>query len=157
MENPFSGHLDGKGYTIKNFKISTPTIINDIEYYSFFNIVKDAEIKNINFNNETLVTNISNNSLKAALIVGTVLNNTKITNVAVSDSNIDLSKTLPNYDNKIGGMFAETEENVLIENVYNQAEIKDINSNSFGNIFGTLNGKANNMITQVTYLSLIHI
>lgn len=157
MKNSFSGHLDGKGYTIKNFKISTPTIINDIEYYSFFNIVKDAEIKNINFNNETLVTNISNNSLKAALIVGTVLNNTKISNVAVSDSNIDLSKTLPNYDNKIGGMFAETEENVLIENVYNQAEIKDINSNSFGNIFGTLNGRANNMITQVTYTNFLSV
>ena len=43
IELPFSGHFDGAGYSIKNFKIETPTTIDDVDYYGLFNLVSNAE------------------------------------------------------------------------------------------------------------------
>ena len=153
----FSGHLDGQGYTIKNFKIEKPTTINNTDYYSLFNILSDAEIKNLNINNVDITTTASLNSIILGLIAGQVQGKSTISNIAVQSTNLSLSKTLAQQDNKIGGLFAEISEESKIENIYNNMEIEDVNANSFGNVFGILNGTATRIITQVTYTNFLSI
>lgn len=154
---PFTGHLDGQGYSIKNFRIETPTVIDDTDYYAFFNLISNAEIKNINFYNITIKTNNTNNPSNIGLVAGSITGKSNINNIAVQEATLDLSKTFGNQDNKIGGLFAEIDEEVTIENIYNQINIIDINGNTFGNVFGILRGKANNIIVQPTYTNFLSI
>ena len=155
-EYAFSGHLDGQGYSIQNYKIEIPTIIDNKDYYGFFNLVENAEIKNINFNNGELITIASPNTTEVGL-VATSVKNTTISNVAVQNSSIDLTKTLANADHKIGGLFAEVDSESTVENIYNNMSINDSNANSFGSVFGTLDGTATTIITQVTYENFLSI
>lgn len=157
IELPFSGHFDGAGYSIKNFKIETPTTIDNVDYYGLFNLVSNAEIKNLNLNNVTVTTTSSTNLVTLGLIAGKVTGTTSITNIATQDTVLDLSKTLGTKENKIGGLFAEIEEKVTVENIYNNMEIKDTNANSYGKVFGILKGQANNIVTKVTYSNFLSV
>lgn len=44
LDNPFTGHIDGHGFTIKNLQIS----VEDRNYVGLFGAIQNAEIKNIN-------------------------------------------------------------------------------------------------------------
>ena len=153
----FSGHLNGSGYTIKNFKINIPTTINNIDYYAFFNKVVDAEIKNLNFENIEVSSTSSLNNIVLAALVGEVKSTTSISNVALINAKIDLSKTLANQEHQIGGMFANVEKDAMVENIYNNMEINDTNANNFGNVFGTLAGHAKNIIIDITYTNFLSV
>lgn len=153
----FTGHFDGQGYSIKNFNIETPTIINNVDYYGFFNIVNDAEIKNLNFYNVTIKTAVTSNPSIVGLVAGSVKGKSNINNIAIQESSLDLSKTLGTQNNKIGGVFGEVNEEVTIENIYNQMDIIDINVNTFGSVFGVLSGKANNIVTQTTFTNFLSV
>ena len=150
-ELAFTGHFDGKGYSIKNFKIDVPTTINNVDYYGFFAFINEAQIENVNFSNVTITTKTSQNQVVVGLIAGNVTGKSTISNIAVQDAAMDLSKTLGTTESKIGGLFAEIGEEVTVENIYNQMTINNPNANSYGNIFGILNGKANNIVSQITY------
>lgn len=153
--SPFSGHIDGQGYSINNFSISTPTMIDNIAYYSFFNIVSDAEMKNINFNNIDIVTMATSEPITLGFLIGNAKGTNTINNISVANTTIDLSKTLANKDSKISGVIATAEENTSIENIYLQTEITDNNANSFGNLFFTFAGQANNIVSQTTYTNFL--
>lgn len=153
----FTGHIDGQGYSIKNFDIETPTIIDNTDYYGFFNIVNEAEIKNLNFYNVTIKTAATNNPSIIGLVAGSVKQKSIINNIAIQESSLDLSKTLGTQNNKIGGIFGEVNDEGTIENIYNQMDIIDTNGNTFGSVFGILSGKANNIITQTTFTNFLSV
>ncbi len=153
----FSGHLDGCGYTIKNFKINLPTTIHNTDYYGFFNKVDNAEIKNLNFENIEISTISSLNNIVLGTLIGEVKSGSTISNIAVINATLDLSKTLANKEHHIGGLFANVSKEAKLENIYNNMEINDTNANTFGNVFGTLEGKAKNIITEVTYTNFLSV
>ena len=153
----FTGYFDGQGYSIKNFKIETPTVINNVDYYGFFNIVNNAEIKNINFHNAKLKTVATNKSAIIGLVASDIKGKSNINNIAIQESSLDLSKTIGTQENKIGGVFGQVSEEVILENIYNQMDIIDMNGNTFGSVFGTLSGKANNIITQPTFTNFLSV
>ena len=157
IENQFTGHIDGQGYSIKNFKIETPTVINNVDYYSFFNTVAEAQIENINFNNVEIKTTPSENPTILGLVAGKVNDKTTIKNIAIQNATINMENTLAKQENRIGGVIAETSTDTVVENIYVNAEIKDANANSFGTVFGTLKGKAKRIITQVTYTNFLSV
>lgn len=78
---PFTGGLDGAGYTISNFTIAKSTANN----VGFFGVIKEAVIKNLNFDYVT-VTGKSYVGTLAGLVQGTAWS---IQNVAVSNGNIN--------------------------------------------------------------------
>ena len=156
IEYAFSGHLDGQGYTIQNYKIEIPTIIDNKDYYGFFNFIENAEIKNINFNNGELITNASQNPMEVGFIAGQV-KNTTISNIAIQNASMDLTNTLANKGHKIGGLFAEVDNKSKVQNIYNNMAINDTNANSFGSIFGILDGTATTIVTQVTFENFLSI
>ena len=154
-EKIFTGHIDGQGFSIKNFKIETPTIINNIDYYSFFNTVTDSQIENINFNNVEIKTTISDNPIVLGIVAGEVKDNTTIKNIAIQKATIGIENTIARKENIIGGAIAKTNTDTVVENIYINANMTDTNANNFGNVFGTLNGKATAIITQVTYTNFL--
>lgn len=153
----FAGHLNGQGYSIQNFTLETPNTQGEIDYYGFFNIVVDAEIKNINFSNVEIRSTTSNNPVKIGLLASEVDGKSTITNIAIQNATLDLTKTYPQNEDKIGGVFGEVTEEAIIQNIYNNMEITDANATSFGNIFGNLDGSATNILTQVTYTNFLSI
>ena len=156
-EFAFSGHLDGQGYSISNMKISQPSTLNTNDYYGFFNIVSDAEIKNINFVNVNITTTASENPVTIGLIAGEVKGTSSISNIAIQTSSIDLTQTYTKPDDRIGGVFGEVSASSTIEKIYNNIQITDVNATSFGNIFGILNGNAKTILTQVTYTNFLSV
>ena len=151
----FTGHIDGQGFSIKNFKIETPTVINNIDYYSFINTVTESQIENINFNNVEVKTTISDNPIILGIVAGEVKDKTTMKNIAIQNATINIENTLAKQENIIGGAIAKTNVDTVVENIYVNAEMKDTNANNFGSVFGTLNGKASRIITQVTYTNFL--
>lgn len=154
-ERMFTGHIDGQGYSIKNFKIETPTIINNIDYYSFFNTVTESQIENMNFSNVEVKTTVSDNPIILGIVAGEVKDKTTMKNIAIQNATINIENTLAKQENIIGGAIAKTNVDTVVENIYVNAEMKDTNANNFGSVFGTLNGKASRIITQVTYTNFL--
>ena len=146
----FSGHFDGAGYTIKNFKLDTPKTINNIEYYGLFLFINDADIRNLNIYNAIITTTISSNQTRISLLATSVENST-ISNIAIQESKMDLTNTTVTNSNEIAGVINEVGETSTLLNIYSQMEITDTNGNSFGNVIGVLNGEAKNIISQTTY------
>lgn len=154
-DSPFSGYFDGCGYIIQNFSIDSPTIIDNVSYYSFFNLVSDGVIQNINFNNVNLVTEASLEPIVLGLFAGKMSGVNVINNIAIYNTTMDLTKTLVNNESQIGGVAAIVSKDTNFENVYIQMEINDSNANSYGNVFGSFYGTANNIVTQVTYTNFL--
>ena len=154
-ERAFSGHFDGAGYTVKNFKIDQPTIIDNTDYYGLFINVNNAEIKNLNISQASLTTQNTANQTIAGIITAKVEGTTSISNIAVYDTEMDLTNTLGTANNTIGGLIATTSEETTLQNIYNQITITDVNGNSFGNTIGVLNGAAKNIVTQISYTNLV--
>ena len=50
-EHFFKGHFDGCGYQLMNFIIRTPSIIDNVHYYSLFTRVYDVDIQNLTLDN----------------------------------------------------------------------------------------------------------
>lgn len=153
----FTGCFDGQGHTIKNANIEKSTVINNVDYYGFFNIINNAEIKNLNFDNIKIKTSTTNNPANIGLVAASIQQNSNVKNIAVQKSSLDLSKTFGTQNNKIGGIFGEVNEKATIENIYNQMDIIDINGNTFGTVFGILSGKANNIVTQTTFTNFLSV
>ena len=102
-ERMFTGHIDGQGYSIKNFKIETPTIINNIDYYSFFNTLTESQIENMNFSNVEVKTTVSDNPIMLGIVAGEVKDKTTMKNIAIQNATIDIENTLAKKENIIGG------------------------------------------------------
>ena len=149
----FSGHLNGQGNSIENFKLLSPKIEKEHEYYSLFNFVSDAEIMNLNINNVEIKPTIpsDNNQLVIGLLANEVIENTTIKNISIDNYHLDLSNVLNVKPSKIGGLFSEVRENNTIENIYNNIEITNKNNNIFGSIFGKMNGTSKNIVTEITH------
>ena len=157
QEIAFTGHFNGQGYTIKNFKLDTPKSLNNKDYYGFFLFVTNAEIKNLNIYNATITTVVSTTPSMIGLLANKVDGTSTIANIAIQESKMDLTNTLGTNDNDIGGVINEVGEESTLLNIYNQMEITDTNANSYGNVIGTLNGEAKNIISQVTYTNFLSL
>lgn len=91
--NNFKGILDGNGYTIKNLSVNRVGNLNDSAVHTGFIQVNEGTIKNLIFDNVNLQVNYQYDSSKERRLRGGIvaLNNGKISNLQVINSNFDLA------------------------------------------------------------------
>ena len=89
-QDPFSGIFNGNGYSINNLTINLDE--SNAENVGFFGITANAEIKNITFNNASVITpdDYINGSSAVGIVVGNAMG-------TVFD-NIDISGTVQGYE-----------------------------------------------------------
>ncbi len=148
-DNIFKGHFDGRGYTIKNIKNINGQVINGYDYYGLFSITDGASIINLNIDNLIVNPSSSNNLYKIGTVVSEIRDFSKISNISIYNSSIDLDNTLENKDNMIGGFSAYIGSNVTFNNIYVGVSIKANYNTSFGRISNTLLSDANYIISDV--------
>ena len=92
----FKGHLDGKGYTIKNLKIVGTDVIDGSTYIGLFTRLDNATIQNINLD-EVSITNDETSNLYEGLLAGDISNSTTINNIAIAGKlNIEAKANIKN-------------------------------------------------------------
>lgn len=132
---PFSGHLDGNGYSIYNFKFSNPTG----RYIGVFGYIDSAEISNLEINSvrfefetNNLITSESNGVYIGA-VAGYVKSSTSgeftsISQCAVTDATMlineyaDASNSFI-YAGAVAGYVADYPGHIIIENCYSTASM----------------------------------
>lgn len=136
LDNPFSGRFNGKGYTIKNIKISQfEDEIGDYSIYGFFGFTQKADIRNVNFEAFDLSLNVygKDHIVYVGGLVG-YSNNTYIHNVDMDFANFNV-KSLQNGNSGIyaGGIsgFLQTssDDRMYYVDVTNSSVTGDINLN----------------------------
>ena len=95
----FTGKIIGNGYTIKNVAISQNEMDmeNELkyEYYGLFGkLDKTAEIKNVTFDNITVLVNVGSalESVNIGTFAGEISSEAKINNVSLTNAKLQLSK-----------------------------------------------------------------
>ena len=104
---PFSGSLDGNGYSISNLEITSTNSVHT----GFFAVVSNSEIKNIQFidSNIVITNGYAANIHGTGIISGAVNSDSRVTfsNIYIKNANIDVTISASNQyiQNAIGGLF----------------------------------------------------
>lgn len=130
----FSGIFDGNGHTIKNMSVVWGNTTGNTQNYGFFSVLNtSAYVKNLVFDNASLVCNQTSDFSKDALVgvlAGNAMNNTKVYNVIVRNSKINVQNAIGHGDKWIlaGGLLGKVEtntgfKNYSIKNIYVDTDI----------------------------------
>lgn len=126
---PYSGTFDGKGFCVKNFKITS-----SLEYIGFFGFAKNATIKNLEINNfvidvENVTLPTDSKNLYAGLLAGQISGeSTTSTTVGISNvyvqGSIDIAASSTSI--RCGGVVGDATSNkvgVEIKNSHSDVQI----------------------------------
>ena len=102
--NVFKGYFDGCGYTIKNLKINSSQVIDDVAYYGIFSIIDGASIVNLNIDNLIITPSNIDTNYRVGTLSAEVKTSGKVSNISIYNSKIDLSNVEEKDSNKIGGL-----------------------------------------------------
>jgi len=111
-KTPFRGTFDGRGFTIKNVKLTNDKLVNgdgnplnDLDFLGVFGYTDGATIKNLNIQ-VVEITNVSKNSSTATGGLAGYINNTLIENchVILDKEDINSKKTITASYNNVGGL-----------------------------------------------------
>ncbi len=123
-DEPFTGVLDGNGYSIENLTInidSESSIKSSDLIIGIFGVVKDGVVANLNVSN----VNIDVNRNDACFSIGTVAGVTYNSQIYGCSSNGNIHLTYYNYDAIYnGGIVGYLSENTVISNCANKTNIK---------------------------------
>lgn len=164
--NIFKGYFNGNGYTIKNYKMTEATNINNELYYGLFSITENAEIKNLNINNVNITPSITNETLIIGVLSGksynyeildenTASNNNKIANISIGNASLNLTSTTENINSKIGGIIGEISNEATLSAAFINLTIDSNYSLPCGKIVGNLSGDISNIVTKITVNNLL--
>jgi len=142
--NRFSGYFDGKGYKIKNLKITNKTD-NNIDYYSLITYLDNAEVKNINFIGVEIVTD-SENDINLSVLSNNVVKS-KINNIFINNSKVNLTKSTKKDTNKISGFITDIDKDSEINNVYLHASLVSEYKDGIARISYNTEGKMTNIFS----------
>lgn len=142
-DTPFSGVLDGNGYTIRNYKISAS------QYAGLFGYILNGSVKNLTLSNfEITFSYTTSDNVYVGGVSGYVLANedkdSVISNVCVSSKEYDITLAAKNIyaGGFVGYGEAYAGSEMLVENSYTRTPIKVKNNNGYvylGGIAGYLN------------------
>ena len=126
--NYFKGHFSGAGYTIKNLKIIDGVVSDNNIYYGIFSKIEDATIKNINFSN-VIVNPVSSSYIyKIGSIVGEVTGSSEVSNISISNSQLDLNNITDNNSNNIiAGVVGSVSKDSKFYNIFINMEFSTTN------------------------------
>ena len=141
-ERIFTGVLDGKGYTLMNFKIREASILGDTSYFALFSKISDGEIYRINLDNYHIEVPESINVVISGL-VGDVQTGV-VENVTLRDFNIRVKHN----ESTVIGLIAGNSNDLKIQNVYVNGEVDDRDNNL---IRYYDKGKADTVISDIDY------
>ena len=132
-DNYFKGHFDGNGYTISNVTIDKSSIDNN-DYYGLFNYTENAYIYNLNIDTISIdVLSNGDNNIIVGSLVGKIITKSdededkendkdkdisSINDISINNIRINLSNSINNEDNCIGGLACSIDEHVTIKNIY---------------------------------------
>lgn len=158
----FKGNFNGNGNTIKKFKISNSTIIDNKSYYSLFSKTEDAYIYNLNINDFSIVPSENNNDFIVSLLVGDVLSSNRLTSdesnkndLNVKDNNVDLLDKELVTDNV-------SNKNKIDTEIEPMSVFKNISVNNFFINLPKTNGKKNvniisNLVNSNIYVKNVYL
>lgn len=149
-DNYFKGNFNGNGYTISNLNIDSYIRIDSINYHSLFYKMENAEIYNLNIDNEK-ITNLTDEVDYVSLLVGE-LSNTKINNISFNNSILELENA--SNDDKIGGVIFKSLEKTEVNKLVFDLTVKTkttLNMGMFINEIESSDDTYNNIIYKVTY------
>ena len=140
ISNNFKGHFDGRGYSINNVKFTKSTI-NEVDYYGMFSYLVDGSITNMTINNVSVTTDASTLDVVTGILVGKVLpeNNAVIQNIAVTNATLNVTNTVENEGNLLGGVVGLIGYNTTFENIYTNININTNFSTGVGSLASTIN------------------
>lgn len=163
INNPFSAHFDGKGYTISNYKMASG------QYGGLFGVVLNAEIKNVNISYFDYDYSFTNNTAQYPAYAGVLAayvraenGNVEISGIRISNGNFNV-KASTGYtspavkDNPAGSMYAGNvagfaiallQGNVNIHDCFATNDVSVSNSTGYsyaGGIVGKLHTGANSI------------
>ena len=140
-ERIFKGHLDGQGYTIRNFKIYEASVLEKTPYYALFSKVEEGTIQRINIASYRIEIPEDKEGVISGL-VGSIPTGT-IENVTLTDFNLKV-----HHEDDVVGVLAGKSEKVEISNIYVNGEINHVKD---GFIRYYEEGKATTIISQLKY------
>ena len=153
---PFTGTLDGDGYTIENITIKDGYTDEDITYYGIFKELKNATIKDLNIDKVNYILS-ENKNIRLSTLAPSItadeledgqepykISNVSITNVTIDTKELDLTEesTISLFANNIS-------EGYEISNMYLQGIIESNNNKGIGIISNNNESKFDNVITNV--------
>ncbi len=141
QRDPFTGSLDGQGFTITGLSIVLPTYQSSSYISALFAIVHNAVIQNINFKN-AYINNVdfkTNEENYSGLIAGQIKGNTTIANIKVDGLTIGAGQNVSNLY-YTGGIVGQTNDNSVLRNVHvKNAEISN-GDGAVGGLIGQTRG-----------------
>ena len=151
INNNFSGHFDGRGYSINNVKFTKSTI-NDVDYYGLFSYVTDGSIENITINNVTISTEASTLDVVTGIVAGKVLPESEATlkNIAITNATLNVTNTTESEDNLLGGVVGLIGYNSHFDNIYTQINLTSNYSTGVGSLVSTINSDPGVTISKTT-------
>ena len=146
-ENPFTGTLDGNGYTITNLKIAVAEGKDSKAYVGFFGYAKDVTIKNVTFENVDLniaCLDIDHSQGHIGAVAGSLEGTSTIEDVTVmGDVKVYATQTANGASRVAVVAGGNTYGNVTMKNVNveaNEGSYLTANNNT-GALAGQLQGK----------------
>ena len=131
--NSFSGHFDGKGYTISHMTREW----GGEENSGFFSFIKGGSVKNLTFTDAYLTNNSGNlgggGARRVGVLAGATRNSPVIENIIVRDSKIDLKTTCTQQNawDLIGGLVGGIYDTPTFANCYVDVDIDLTNINNY--------------------------
>lgn len=128
-ERYFTGHFNGNGYALTNFKIQTPTIIDKVEYYSLFTKTVNANFTSLGIMNYRIEIEKNDASKVVAPFVGECIGEegeeekelASYKNLYLRDFYVDASEV--STDSKVNALVGTVTGKFIIKNIYIKGEI----------------------------------
>lgn len=158
-EKIFTGNLDGAGYSLSNFKINAPVVVDGKDYYSLFVKTKDATIERLIIDNYRIEVEDSDKAIVVSPFVGsnevTVTEEgvtlSSFTDIILHNFNIDFSK-VTTENNSIFAFMGDA-KNSKIHNVYLDGEITSNLLNQSLALIGGEIPEVSNFVNRVTLIN----
>ena len=154
-ERIFQGVLDGKGYSLTNFKIEEPIIVDEISYYSLFYKTRNAFITNLVVSNyQILMEEASDKDYMSPFMAISEVDEEKeshFQNIVLSDFYLDASK-ITSSDSIVSAFVTEKATDVVIDKISLKGEIHG-NENISNIPFSSSYENISNIINSVSITS----
>lgn len=146
--NIFEGNFDGNGFTIKNAKITSSKVIENVENYGIFAQTKSATFKNINIENVTVDPAENNTAINVGALIGTTIpsDTGKLANLSLNEIYFNLNKIQDNENNNIGSLTGKITSNITTYSIFISSHISTEIVNNIGIISNKIESDANNII-----------
>ena len=141
-ERIFKGKLDGKGFSLTNFKIKDASLFGEVSYYALFSKIEEGEIYRLNLTHYEIDSQESNDVVISGLVGD--IHTGVIENVTLSDFYMNTH----NNENAVVGLIAGKSLEASFNKVYLAGEV---NGNNNGFIHYYESGESSLILSKMKY------